>query len=61
LANQLTGGGAVPQLVMFRKTKDGWLRRKMIGSHTVEEVEQFINEGVAMNDEQRKTEDEVSH
>jgi thioredoxin-like negative regulator of GroEL len=49
LAKKLTGGGAVPQLLMYRKTKDGWLRRKMIGGHSVEEVEQFINEGLALD------------
>ena len=47
LATQLTGGGAVPQLVLFRKSKDGWKRRIMIGYHSVEDVEKFINEGLA--------------
>jgi thioredoxin-like negative regulator of GroEL len=49
LAKQLTGGGAVPQLVMYRKTKDGWKQRKMIGGHSVEEVEKFINDGLAQD------------
>ena len=69
LAAQLTGGGAVPQLVMYRKTKDCWSRRKMIGSHSVEEVEKFINEGLAMDADEhsteiesvRKTDDEKQH
>ena len=69
LATQLTGGGAVPQLVMYRKTKDGWSRRKMIGSHSVEEVEKFINEGLAMDADERdndvesvrKADDEKQH
>jgi thioredoxin-like negative regulator of GroEL len=61
LANQLTGGGAVPQLVMYRKTKDGWLRRKMIGSHSVEEVEKFINEGLAMDADEHQDEVHASH
>ena len=60
LAKELTGGGAVPHLVMFRKTKDGWVRKKMIGSHTVEEVEEFINEGLAQDAEQHKAEEKVS-
>jgi thioredoxin-like negative regulator of GroEL len=47
LAEQLTGGGPVPQLVMYRKTPRGWLQRKLIGSQSVEAVETFINEGVA--------------
>jgi thioredoxin-like negative regulator of GroEL len=50
LAKEIVGGvGAVPQLIMFRKTKDGWTRSKMIGSHSVEEVEKFINDGLAMD------------
>ncbi|MCC6123896.1 MAG: thioredoxin family protein [Pirellulales bacterium] len=57
LANQLTGGGAaVPQLVMFRKTKNGWARRKMIGGQSVEAVEKFINEGLAMDADERRAE-----
>jgi thioredoxin-like negative regulator of GroEL len=53
LAAEITGGGkSVPQLVMFRKTKDGWVRQKMIGSHSVEEIEKFINDGLAMDTEE---------
>ena len=45
--SKLTGGGPVPQLVMYRKTPNGWLRRKLIGGQSVEAVEEFINEAVA--------------
>jgi thiol-disulfide isomerase/thioredoxin len=58
LADELTGGGVVPQLVMYRKTKDGWMRRKLIGGHSVEEVEQFIDEGLAMDAEEHARDDE---
>jgi protein disulfide-isomerase len=51
LADQLTGGGPVPQLVMFRKTAKGWRRWVLVGGQSVEAVEQFINEGIATNDE----------
>ncbi|MEN6407701.1 MAG: thioredoxin family protein [Thermoguttaceae bacterium] len=47
LAEQLTGGGPIPQLVMFRKTANGWLREKLVGGQSVEQVEEFINEGLA--------------
>lgn len=47
LAKQLTGGGPVPQLVMFRKTSKGWMRRKLIGSQSEEAVEKFIQDGLA--------------
>ena len=56
LATELTGGGAVPQLVMYRKTKDGWSQRKMIGGHSVEEVEKFINEGLALDADEHQAE-----
>jgi thiol-disulfide isomerase/thioredoxin len=54
LAEEITGGGPVPQLVMFRKTSKGWMRRKLIGAHSVEEVEQFIAEGLALSDSEAK-------
>ena len=47
LAEELTGGGPVPQLVMFRKTSKGWMRRKLVGGQSEEAVERFINEGLA--------------
>lgn len=47
LANEITGGGPVPQLVMFRKTTKGWVRKKLIGGQSVETVEEFINDGLA--------------
>ena len=54
LAQQLTGGGPVPQLVLFRKTSDGWMRRKLIGGQSVEAVEQFIKEEVAADQTEKK-------
>jgi thioredoxin-like negative regulator of GroEL len=47
LANRLTDGGPVPQLVFYRKTSQGWTRRKLVGGQSVEQVEKFINEGLA--------------
>ncbi len=49
LAKRLTGGGPVPQLIMFRKTENGWARRKLIGKHSVETVEQFVEQGLALD------------
>jgi thioredoxin-like negative regulator of GroEL len=54
LANQLTGGGPIPQLVMYRKTPNGWMRRKLIGGQSVESVEGFINEAVAQDEADAK-------
>jgi len=47
LAASLIGRGPIPQLIMFRKTRDGWLRRKLVGGQEVEKVEQFLQEGIA--------------
>ncbi len=52
LAAKLTGGGPVPQLVMYRHTANGWWRRKLVGGQSVEAVEKFINEGLALDDEE---------
>jgi len=50
LAKRLTGGGPIPQLVMFRKTQDGWVRRKLVGRQSVETVERFIEYGIAQDE-----------
>jgi thioredoxin-like negative regulator of GroEL len=47
LAQQLTGGGPVPQLVIYRRGPFGWARRKLIGGQSVEGVERFINQAIA--------------
>jgi thioredoxin-like negative regulator of GroEL len=52
LSQQLIGSGPIPELVMFRKTPRGWVRRVMVGAQSVENVEQFINQGIAADDEQ---------
>ncbi len=50
LAKELTGGGPVPQLVMYRRTGRGWIRRKLVGGQSVEKVEQFIKEELAYDE-----------
>jgi thiol-disulfide isomerase/thioredoxin len=54
LSRQLIGGGPIPQLVMYRKTPRGWTRRAMVGSQSVESVEQFINQGTVADDDEEK-------
>jgi len=49
LGGQLTDNGPIPQLVMFRKAKDGWRRRKLVGAQSVETVETFIGEGLQLD------------
>jgi hypothetical protein len=40
---------------MFRKTTEGWKRQKLIGGQTVESVEKFINDGLAMDEAEKKS------
>jgi thioredoxin-like negative regulator of GroEL len=54
LSRQLIGGGPIPQLVMYRKTARGWIRRAIVGSQSVENVEQFINQGTVAEDDSDK-------
>ena len=35
---------------MYRKTPRGWIRRVLVGSQSVESVEQFINQGTVADD-----------
>jgi thioredoxin-like negative regulator of GroEL len=56
LGRELTKGGPIPQLVMFRHTKAGWRLRKVIGGQSVQKVERFIAEGVALNEADKKKE-----
>jgi thioredoxin-like negative regulator of GroEL len=46
IGHQLTDGGPIPQLIMYRKTSEGWLRKKLVGNQSIETVETFISEGV---------------
>jgi thioredoxin-like negative regulator of GroEL len=59
LADKLTGGGPVPQLVMFRKKGDGWVRKKLVGGQSVETVEEFIEEGLAKDEAEKSPSDET--
>ena len=47
LAQELSGGGAIPRLVMYCRTPEGWKRSELIGSQSVSAVEQFIGSGIA--------------
>jgi thioredoxin-like negative regulator of GroEL len=47
LARQLTGGGGIPQLIMYHQTPTGWTRNVLVGAKSPEEIESFINTGIA--------------
>ncbi len=47
LARQLMEGGPIPQLIMFRKTADGWQRSSLVGSRSLGEIESFLQQGIS--------------
>jgi len=55
LGSQLTKGGPIPQLIMYRKGRDGWLRRRLIGGQSVTSVSKFIDQGIKLDEEEKKT------
>ena len=57
LARKLIGGGPVPQLVMFRRTNKGWLRRRLVGAQNTKAVETFIKQGIAADEVAKKAPD----
>ena len=61
LATKLTGGGPIPQLVMYRKTDHGWMRRKLVGGQSVESVEEFISEGLTQDETEKKSTGEAGN
>lgn len=50
LSRDLTGGGPIPQLILFRHTNNGWKKAKLVGGQSVETVEEFIKTQVAEDD-----------
>ena len=56
LARQLTDGGPIPQMIMYRKTRKGWLRRALIGGQSPKTVENFIQQGVKLDTATKKAE-----
>jgi thioredoxin-like negative regulator of GroEL len=54
LARKLIGSGPVPQLVMYRRNGQGWLRRRLVGGQSPEAVEEFISQGLARDEATKK-------
>ena len=46
LASQLTAGGLLPQLLVFRRDGSTWRLRRLIGGCNVSTVESFIAQGI---------------
>jgi thiol-disulfide isomerase/thioredoxin len=48
LGKRLVAGGPIPQLLMYRRTDDGWRLRRLIGGQSTATVEEFINQGIEL-------------
>jgi thioredoxin-like negative regulator of GroEL len=46
LAKKLMRGGSIPQLIMYRKTADGWKRTSLVGAQNRAKIEAFIEQGL---------------
>ncbi|HBO44474.1 MAG TPA: hypothetical protein DD670_11180 [Planctomycetaceae bacterium] len=57
LGRKLTEGGPIPQLIMFRKTSEGWRRRTLIGGQSEKAVSTFIAEGIRLDQEAKQKEE----
>jgi thioredoxin-like negative regulator of GroEL len=42
LAGKLMRGGSIPQLIMYRKTDAGWMRKQLTGAQSTSSIEAFI-------------------
>lgn len=47
LGTQLTAGGPIPQLLVYRRTGEGWRMNRLIGGQSVEAIEDVIKEAEA--------------
>jgi thioredoxin-like negative regulator of GroEL len=46
IARQVTGGGSIPQLVMFHREGNGWRQEKLVGAQSPRAVLQFLRRGI---------------
>ncbi len=56
LGQKLIRGGPVPQLLMYRKTPDGWRCSRLVGGQDAGKVERFIDQGLKRDELSRQEE-----
>jgi hypothetical protein len=54
IGQSLTAGGPIPQLILFRRTREGWENRRLIGGQSIPTLEEFINTEVAASEADQK-------
>jgi len=57
LGSQLTRGGLLPQILMYRKTPQGWWLRRLVGGQDTQAVKRFIAQGVEDGDKPKAAND----
>jgi thioredoxin-like negative regulator of GroEL len=56
IARQLMRGGSIPQLVLYRKTADGWqLTRRFVGAQSVDAIRSAVDSALAEQPKQTET------
>ncbi|HVW38848.1 MAG TPA: thioredoxin family protein [Pirellulales bacterium] len=60
LAQKLMKGGSIPQLIMYRRSGNGWKRHLLVGKHSPERIEAFINQGLVAEEPANPTVTPVS-
>ncbi|MGH7191923.1 MAG: thioredoxin family protein [Candidatus Saccharimonadales bacterium] len=61
LAKRLMRGGTIPQLIMYRRTATGWKRHMLVGAQNPDDIEAFINNGLALDEKEQVKATEVSY
>jgi thiol-disulfide isomerase/thioredoxin len=63
LAKKLMRGGSIPQLIMFRRTRRGWVRKQLNGAQSVTETQTFVSvaEESPAKTASQTTDDKLTH
>ena len=63
LAGKLMKGGSIPQLIMFRRTRRGWVRKQLNGAQGVNETQSFVSvpDESPTKTASQKTDDQLTH
>ena len=61
VAKSVMQGGSIPQLIMYRKTPNGWKRHLLVGAQSPEQIEAFINKGLELDNAERVQASKVSY
>ena len=47
LSRKLMSGGAIPQLIVYHKTAEGWQRRELVGAQSISAIQQAVAQPAA--------------